>query len=168
MVWIANTEISLDSKNSIIKSLWCIEMCSNRCYSCYRCYSSAHFLLYNTFLFVNFHNSLKATDINSWIIFRILFLIGFIKFQYLESNLSFVTPILAFAVQYTTCLFWNHCLKSLLLATSATTQQSLLFQGIPELKEKIFNITLQQEYMGEHIPAVWLTFENNIARYIKI
>ena len=42
-----------------------------------------------------------------------------------------------------------------------------MFQGIPELKEKLFNITLQQEYMGEHIPAVWLTFEGNIARLVK-
>ena len=53
------------------------------------------------------------------------------------------------------CIFHRHvCIM----------KHSNLFQGIPELKEKIFNITLQQEYMGEHIPAVWLTFENNIAR----
>ncbi|XP_060565876.1 uncharacterized protein LOC132724909 isoform X2 [Ruditapes philippinarum] len=35
-------------------------------------------------------------------------------------------------------------------------------QGVSSLKSSIFDVTLQQQYMGEHIPAVWLTFENNI------
>lgn len=37
-------------------------------------------------------------------------------------------------------------------------------QGIKELQEKLFDVTLQQQYMGEQIPEVWLTFENNIIR----
>ncbi|XP_053405125.1 uncharacterized protein LOC123565346 [Mercenaria mercenaria] len=37
-------------------------------------------------------------------------------------------------------------------------------QGISSLKTNLFEVTLQQQYMGEHIPAVWLTFEKNIDR----
>ncbi|XP_069136652.1 uncharacterized protein [Argopecten irradians] len=35
--------------------------------------------------------------------------------------------------------------------------------GIPELKEALFDVTLQQEYMGEKIPQAWLQFESIIA-----
>ncbi|XP_069137453.1 uncharacterized protein [Argopecten irradians] len=36
--------------------------------------------------------------------------------------------------------------------------------GIPELKEALFDVTLQQEYMGEKIPQAWLQLESNITR----
>jgi hypothetical protein len=35
-------------------------------------------------------------------------------------------------------------------------------QGIKELQENLFDVTLQQQYMGEQIPEVWLTFENTV------
>ncbi|XP_052783651.1 uncharacterized protein LOC128219737 isoform X2 [Mya arenaria] len=35
-------------------------------------------------------------------------------------------------------------------------------QGIAELKKHLFEVSLQQPYMGEHIPSVWLEFEKNI------
>ncbi|XP_053405100.1 uncharacterized protein LOC123566493 [Mercenaria mercenaria] len=35
-------------------------------------------------------------------------------------------------------------------------------QGIKDLQENLFDVTLQQQYMGEQIPEVWLTFENNV------
>ncbi|XP_060066669.1 uncharacterized protein LOC132546957 [Ylistrum balloti] len=35
--------------------------------------------------------------------------------------------------------------------------------GIPDLKEALFKATLQQDYMGEKIPQVWLQLESNIA-----
>ncbi|XP_025077380.1 uncharacterized protein LOC112554025 isoform X3 [Pomacea canaliculata] len=37
-------------------------------------------------------------------------------------------------------------------------------QGIKNLKEKVVEITLQQQYMGEKIPGVWLSFEDNMKR----
>ncbi|KAK3097461.1 hypothetical protein FSP39_009834, partial [Pinctada imbricata] len=37
-------------------------------------------------------------------------------------------------------------------------------QGIPELKQKLFSVTLQQEYMGERIPSAWLELEKIIVR----
>ena len=40
----------------------------------------------------------------------------------------------------------------------------LYFQGIDTFKKQLIEVTLQQPYMGEHIPAVWLTFENNIEK----
>ncbi|XP_060062845.1 uncharacterized protein LOC132543370 [Ylistrum balloti] len=36
--------------------------------------------------------------------------------------------------------------------------------GIQNLKEKLFRITLQQEYMGEKIPQAWLHFESLISQ----
>ncbi|XP_060074414.1 uncharacterized protein LOC132554131, partial [Ylistrum balloti] len=35
--------------------------------------------------------------------------------------------------------------------------------GIPDLKEALYKVTLQQEYMGEKIPQAWLHFESIIA-----
>ncbi|KAL4228149.1 hypothetical protein ACF0H5_013582 [Mactra antiquata] len=40
-------------------------------------------------------------------------------------------------------------------------------QGIKELKKKLFDVTLQQQYMGENIPAVWFTFEKIIEQKKK-
>ncbi|XP_033749498.1 LOW QUALITY PROTEIN: uncharacterized protein LOC117334139 [Pecten maximus] len=36
--------------------------------------------------------------------------------------------------------------------------------GISDLKEALFKVTLQQEYMGEKIPQAWLQFESIIAK----
>ncbi|XP_076465791.1 uncharacterized protein LOC143297367 [Babylonia areolata] len=35
-------------------------------------------------------------------------------------------------------------------------------QGIGELRERMMEVTLQQQYMGEKIPGVWLGFEDNL------
>ncbi|WAR27954.1 PATS1-like protein [Mya arenaria] len=35
-------------------------------------------------------------------------------------------------------------------------------KGIMELQQKLFSVTLEQQYMGEQIPEVWLQFENNV------
>ncbi|KAL4228297.1 hypothetical protein ACF0H5_013728 [Mactra antiquata] len=35
-------------------------------------------------------------------------------------------------------------------------------QGIKDLQENLFDVTLQEQYMGEQIPEAWLTFENAV------
>jgi hypothetical protein len=37
-----------------------------------------------------------------------------------------------------------------------------VFQGIGELREQMIDVTLDQQYMGEKIPGVWLGFEENL------
>ncbi|XP_069138297.1 uncharacterized protein [Argopecten irradians] len=37
-------------------------------------------------------------------------------------------------------------------------------KGIPELKNALFKVTLQQEYMGEKIPQAWLSLEKEITK----
>jgi hypothetical protein len=39
--------------------------------------------------------------------------------------------------------------------------------GVTDLQNKLLDITLQQKYMGEMIPEVWLNFEQNILRERK-
>ncbi|KAL5004316.1 hypothetical protein ScPMuIL_017772 [Solemya velum] len=42
---------------------------------------------------------------------------------------------------------------------------SLTGQGVQQLQDHLLDITKQQQYMGEQIPGVWLTFENHIVKY---
>ena len=39
--------------------------------------------------------------------------------------------------------------------------------GIDELEKAIIEITLQQKYIGEFIPEVWLNFEKNVKKESK-
>jgi len=39
---------------------------------------------------------------------------------------------------------------------------TLIIQGIAELQKSLLEVTLQQGYMGEKIPQVWLNFEKRI------
>ena len=38
----------------------------------------------------------------------------------------------------------------------------LVFQGVEALMEDLIKVTLQQPYVGEHIPEAWLNFEHKI------
>jgi hypothetical protein len=40
----------------------------------------------------------------------------------------------------------------------------LPLQGLEELKEKLFSVTLIQGYMGESIPMAWLELEDIIKK----
>jgi hypothetical protein len=40
----------------------------------------------------------------------------------------------------------------------------LCAEGVDELRQQMTEVTLQQQYMGEKIPGVWLGFEDNLQK----
>ena len=57
--------------------------------------------------------------------------------------------------------------KPFLLSKKFSGVFDCYLQGISSLKADLFDVTLQQQYMGERIPAVWLTFESKIEEYVS-